>query len=99
MFATELDELEPRYADRLGILHIRPAEAHHPASLRGRIWLAVVQRLLASDLKSIDRWYLCGPSDLVTTMRDRLASQGVAGRADTPRTVPRRGSHRATRRG
>jgi ferredoxin len=37
----------------------------------------MVQRLLASDLTSIDRWYLCGPSDLVTTMRDDLASVGV----------------------
>ena len=53
MFATELDELESRYADRLRIFHIRSAEAHHPASLRGRIDLAMVQRLLASDLTSI----------------------------------------------
>jgi ferredoxin-NADP reductase len=77
MFATELDELESRYADRLRIFHIRSAEAHHPASLRGRIELGMVKRLLAGDLTSIDRWYLCGPSDLVTTMRDDLASEGV----------------------
>jgi ferredoxin len=37
----------------------------------------MVQPLLASDLTSIDRWYLCGPSGLVTTMRDDLASEGV----------------------
>lgn len=78
MFATELDELEARYADRLHIFHIRSAEAHHPESLRGRIDLARVQRLLGSDIASIDRWYLCGPSDLVTTMRDDLTSEAVA---------------------
>ncbi|NDV10656.1 2Fe-2S iron-sulfur cluster binding domain-containing protein [Rhodococcus sp. IEGM 248] len=77
MFAAELDELESRYADRLRIFHIRSAEAHHPASLRGRIDLAMVQRLLATDLTSIDRWYLCGPSDLVTTMHDDLTSEAV----------------------
>ncbi|PKV81879.1 fatty acid desaturase [Nocardia fluminea] len=77
MFATELDELEARCADRLRIFHIRSDEAHHPAALRGRIDLAMVQRLLAGDLLAIDRWYLCGPSDLVTTMRDDLAAEEV----------------------
>jgi ring-1,2-phenylacetyl-CoA epoxidase subunit PaaE len=77
MFAAELDELQSRYADRLRILHVRSAEAHHPASLRGRIDLAMVRRHLATDLSSIDTWYLCGPSDLTTTMRDDLASEGI----------------------
>lgn len=77
MFAAELDELESRYADRLRMFHIRSDEPHHPAALRGRIDLAMVQRLLTGDLTSIDRWYLCGPSDLVTTMRDDLASEEV----------------------
>lgn len=77
MFAAELDELESRYADRLRIFHIRSADAHHPALLRGHIDLAMVQRLLARNLTSIDRWYLCGPSDLVTTMRDELISNAV----------------------
>ncbi|MEV0463858.1 fatty acid desaturase [Nocardia tengchongensis] len=77
MFAAELDELESRYADRLRIFHIRSDEPHHPAALRGRIGLAMVQRLLGGDLDSIDRWYLCGPSDLVTTMREDLASEAV----------------------
>lgn len=77
MFAAELDELEARYADRLRIFHVRSADAHHPASLRGRIDLAMVRRLMEGDVTSIDRWYLCGPGDLVTTMRDDLASEGV----------------------
>ncbi|MDR3660820.1 MAG: fatty acid desaturase [Mycobacterium sp.] len=78
MFAIELDELESRYADRLRIFHIRSAEEHHPAALRGHIDLAMVQRLLARELTSIDRWYLCGPSDLVTTMRGDLTRNGVS---------------------
>lgn len=77
MLAAELDELEARYADRLHIFHIRSAEAHHPESLRGRIDLAIVQRLLGSDITSIDRWYLCGPGDLVTTLQRDLTSEGV----------------------
>lgn len=77
MFAAELDGLEARYADRLHIFHIRSAEARHPESLRGRIDLARVQRLLGSDITSIDRWYLCGPGDLVTTLQRDLTSEGV----------------------
>ncbi|MEU2006184.1 fatty acid desaturase [Rhodococcus sp. NPDC019627] len=77
MFAAELDELESRYADRLRIFHLRSAEAHHPAALRGRIDLATIQRLLATDLTTIDRWYLCGPSELTTTIRDDLATDKV----------------------
>ncbi|WP_235683558.1 fatty acid desaturase [Mycolicibacterium fluoranthenivorans] len=77
MFATELDELEARYADRLRIFHIRSAEAHHPASLRGHIDLAMIQRLLGGDVTSVDRWYLCGPGDLVTAIQRGLASEGV----------------------
>ncbi|TDZ93478.1 fatty acid desaturase [Mycobacteroides salmoniphilum] len=78
MFATELDELESRYADRLRIFHIRSADAQHPAHLRGHINLAMVQQLLARDLTSIDRWYLCGPGDLVTTMHRGLTAKGVS---------------------
>lgn len=77
MFLAELDELEARYADRLRVLHIRSAETHHPAALRGRIDLSMVQRHLATDLASIDRWYLCGPRDLTTTLRDDLAAEDV----------------------
>ncbi|MHA3021580.1 fatty acid desaturase [Mycobacterium sp. BMJ-28] len=77
MFAGELDELETRYAARLRVFHIRSAEAGHPVALRGRIDLAMVQRLLGGDPTSIDRWYLCGPSDLVITMRGDLTAVGV----------------------
>ena len=77
MFAAELDELEARYADRLRVFHVRSADAHHSAALRGRIDLAMVRRLLAGDVTSIDRWFLCGPGDLVTTLRDGLAAEGV----------------------
>ena len=77
MFAAELDELAARYADRLRIFHIRSADAHHPVALRGRIDMALVRRLLGSDITSIDRWFLCGPGDLVATMRRGLVSEGV----------------------
>ncbi|WP_280361576.1 fatty acid desaturase [Nocardia wallacei] len=78
MFAAEVDELESRYADRLRVFHVRSGEAHHhPVAVCGRIDLAMVRRLLGGDLASIDRWYLCGPGDLVTTMRDGLAVEAV----------------------
>lgn len=77
MFAAELDELEARYADRLRIFHVRSADSHHPEFLRGRIDLPMIRRLLGSPVTSVDRWYLCGPGDLVTTLHRGLVVEEV----------------------
>lgn len=94
MFAAELDELEARYADRLRVFHVRSAESHHPESLRGRIDLSTVQQLLGGGITSIDRWYLCGPGDLVTTLQRDLTSEGVE--AERVHLELFRGTSRAT---
>lgn len=94
MFAAELDELEARYADRLRVFHVRSAEPHHPESLRGRIDLSTVQQLLGGAVTSIDRWYLCGPGDLVTTLQRDLTSEGVE--AERVHLELFRGTSRAT---
>lgn len=77
MFAAELDELEARYADRLRIFHVRSTDSHHPEFLRGRIDLPMIRRLLGSPVTSVDRWYLCGPGDLVTTLHRGLVVEEV----------------------
>ncbi|MET4429318.1 fatty acid desaturase [Mycolicibacterium sp. 624] len=94
MFAAELDELEARYANRLRVFHVRSAESHHPESLRGRIDMTKVQELLGGGITSIDRWYLCGPSDLVTTLQHDLTSEGVP--SERVHLELFRGTHRVT---
>jgi Flavodoxin reductases (ferredoxin-NADPH reductases) family 1 len=76
MFATELDELEARYADRLRIFHTRSAEATTPplfAAVSTWRWFNACPPATSLDRPVVPM----RPSDLVTTMRDDLASEGV----------------------
>lgn len=79
MFRDDLDDLEARYADRLRIIHVRSRDQRHPAYLRGRIdrrklmlWLG-----LEMDADSVDEWFLCGPVEMVTDLRDALIEREV----------------------
>lgn len=79
MFRAELEDLEARYADRLRILHVRSREARHPAHLRGRIDRPKLERWLGSELPttSVDEWFVCGPVEVVTDVRDLLLERGA----------------------
>jgi ring-1,2-phenylacetyl-CoA epoxidase subunit PaaE len=79
MFRAELDELESRYSDRLEILHVLSREPLHTPLLSGRIDEQKLERWLANTLApdTVDEWFLCGPVELTTTMRDALIEQGV----------------------
>jgi ferredoxin-NADP reductase/fatty acid desaturase len=73
MFAGELAELESRYADRLTVLHVLSRE-RGPSAYTGRIDAGLLTALIADRLPvaDVDDWYLCGPSDLVETVRGTL---------------------------
>ena len=79
MFRHELDDLEARYADRLRIIHVRSRDPHHPAHLRGRVDRPKLEEWLDSDLPaaSVDDWFLCGPVEMVTDLRDLLLVRGT----------------------
>jgi len=79
MFRHELDDLESRYADRLRIIHLRSRDPRHPAHLRGRVDRPKLEQWLESDLatNSVDDWFLCGPVEMVTDLRDLLLEQGA----------------------
>ncbi len=77
MFAAELDDLEARYVDRLRVVHVRSGDPHHPTALRGRIDYPLLRRVLGEAFLSVDRWYLCGPAELVTDVRSDLIADGV----------------------
>jgi ferredoxin-NADP reductase/fatty acid desaturase len=79
MFGHELAELESRYADRLEILHVRSRGPHHKPDLSGRIDRQKLERWLASSLTpdSVDEWFLCGPIELMTTVREALIEHAV----------------------
>jgi ring-1,2-phenylacetyl-CoA epoxidase subunit PaaE len=79
MFREELDDLEARYADRLRIIHVRSCDPRHPAHLRGRVDRAKLALWLGLELEaaSVDEWFLCGPVEMVTDLRDALLERSV----------------------
>ena len=79
MFRDELDELESRYADRLEILHVLSRDPSHVPNLSGRIDQEKLQGWLGDTLapENVDEWFLCGPIELVSTVRDTLVEHRV----------------------
>jgi ferredoxin-NADP reductase/fatty acid desaturase len=78
MFREDLDDLEARYADRLRIIHVHSRDPRHPEHLRGRIDRPKLEQLLLSDpVAPVDEWFLCGPVEMVTDLRDLLLERGT----------------------
>ncbi|HWU23032.1 MAG TPA: fatty acid desaturase [Nocardioides sp.] len=79
MFREQLADLESRYADRLEVIHVRSRDPRHPARLRGRIDREKLGAWLATDLdpRTVDEWFLCGPIEMVTDLRDLLIEHEV----------------------
>jgi ferredoxin-NADP reductase len=79
MFRDELDELESRYADRLEVLHVLSRDPHHTPELCGRIDREKLDRWLTGPLApdNVDEWFLCGPIELTTLVRDTLIERRV----------------------
>lgn len=74
MFRHELDDLEARYADRLRVVHMRSRDPQHPEHLRGRIDRMKLESWLPD---AADEWFLCGPVEMVTDLRDLLLERGT----------------------
>jgi ring-1,2-phenylacetyl-CoA epoxidase subunit PaaE len=79
MFLDELEGLKDRYPDRLQIVHVLSREDPGLALFAGRIDEEKLESLFGTvvDASSVDRWFLCGPFDMVTGARRLLASRGV----------------------
>ncbi|MBV6728273.1 fatty acid desaturase [Nocardioides daeguensis] len=80
MFGEQLADLETLYADRLRVIHVRSRDPRHPAPLRGRVDGARLAAWLTTDLAAaaVDEWFLCGPVEMVTDLRDVLLDHGVS---------------------
>jgi ring-1,2-phenylacetyl-CoA epoxidase subunit PaaE len=79
MFIEELEALKDRYPDRFQVVHVLSREPHDIPLFEGRIDAAKLRSLAATliDVTSVDRWFLCGPLDMVTTATDTLVGLGV----------------------
>jgi ring-1,2-phenylacetyl-CoA epoxidase subunit PaaE len=79
MFLDELEGLKDRFHPRFQLFHILSREGADVPLLSGRIDKekieTVYHRLLGND--PVDGWYLCGPYDMVMTVRETLGDLGV----------------------
>jgi ferredoxin-NADP reductase/fatty acid desaturase len=80
MFRDELQMLVRQFEGRLQIVEFRDGEqVTAPGAEAGPITADYLNRRLAGDLAParVDGWYLCGPEQLVRTVKDVLAGYGV----------------------
>ena len=79
MFRSELDELESRYSDRLEILHVLSRDPHATPHLSGRIDHDKLEHWLVTTFtpNTVDEWFLCGPIELTTLVRETLLEHRV----------------------
>ncbi|MEO7126052.1 MAG: 1,2-phenylacetyl-CoA epoxidase subunit PaaE [Nakamurella sp.] len=79
MFVDELADLKDRFPARLAVHHVLTREQRlsplHSGRLSPERLDVLFDRLVRPD--TIDEWFLCGPVDLVTEVRQQLTSHGV----------------------
>ena len=74
MLRDEVDALAERYADRLTVHHVLSGELGATRAARaGRISAALLDELVPGD---VDRWFLCGPEQLVEDLSAALPARG-----------------------
>ena len=78
IFKEQLEALKNRYIDRLTILHILSREKTDASVNHGRInaeKCIQLQKLI--DFKKMDEIFLCGPEEMIFSVRDWLHEQGI----------------------
>ena len=79
MFLEELCALKDRYPDRFHLIHVLSREQQASRLLSGRIDRPRLQAIFATmvDPDTVDRWFLCGPYQMVAMVRETLEERGV----------------------
>jgi ring-1,2-phenylacetyl-CoA epoxidase subunit PaaE len=79
LFREELEALKNRYMNRLSLHHVLSREQMDVPLNQGRIdagkCAEICGRLI--DLSAVDEVFLCGPGEMIFTVRDWLGQQGV----------------------
>jgi ring-1,2-phenylacetyl-CoA epoxidase subunit PaaE len=82
LFREELEGLKNRYIDRLSLLHILSREQMDIPLNQGRIDAGKCEELCHRliDLRTVDEVFLCGPEEMIFTVKGWLERQGVEAR-------------------
>ena len=83
MFLEELEDLKDRYPDRFHLVHVLTREPQEVELFSGRLdaerMIRILDTLLPPD--TVDEWFLCGPFDMVRSLRQLLVDSGVPKRS------------------
>ncbi|KRF17924.1 phenylacetic acid degradation protein [Nocardioides sp. Soil797] len=79
MFLDEVHDLKDRFLTRFRVVHVLSREEQEVEMFSGRLDVERMQRIIGSFLPvdSVDEWFLCGPLEMVTALRDELVSAGA----------------------
>lgn len=79
MFLEDIEALKDRFPDRLQVIHILSREPHEIPLFEGRIDGDKLRSLASTliDAPAVASWFVCGPLDMVETVRDTLTTLGV----------------------
>ncbi len=79
MFLEEVEDLKDRYRERLQLMHVLSREPQEVELFSGRLDTARMSRIIESLLPvdTVDEWFLCGPFDMVSSLRKLLVAEGV----------------------
>ena len=83
MFLEEVEDLKDRYPDRFHLIHVLSREPQEVALFSGRLDTDRMSRILDTivPVDSVDAWFLCGPFDMVSSLRKLLVAEGVSKKA------------------
>jgi ring-1,2-phenylacetyl-CoA epoxidase subunit PaaE len=83
MFLEEVEDLKDRYPDRFQLVHVLSREPQEVELFSGRLDTDRMSRILEALLPpdTVDHWFLCGPFDMVSSLRKLLISEGVSKKA------------------
>lgn len=78
MFFQDLLNLKSLYGNRIHV-HFIYSQAHQENALFGRIEKSTVNLILKNKYKdvTIDKFYLCGPEEMIHTVKDVLIENGI----------------------
>jgi ring-1,2-phenylacetyl-CoA epoxidase subunit PaaE len=79
MFLEEVADLKDRYLERFCVLHVLSRERQEAELLNGRIDAGKLKVLFDTVVppETVDEWFLCGPLEMIETVRSTLTDRGV----------------------
>jgi ring-1,2-phenylacetyl-CoA epoxidase subunit PaaE len=83
MFLEEVEDLKNRYPDRFSLIHVLSREPQEVELFSGRLDVPRFQRFLDAIVPpaDVDEWFLCGPYEMVASLRKQLIAEGVSKRS------------------